>query len=63
MIPDTVTARRAGLLDVDGLPGEYPFPCVKKMLCQPKVSQATNANLVGSGEYQSDGISAIYNRR
>ena len=28
---------------------------------QPKVSSATNANLVGSGEYQSDGISAIYN--
>ena len=30
---------------------------------EPKVSFATNANLVGSGEYQNDGISAIDNRR
>ena len=30
---------------------------------QPKVSSATNANLVGSGEYQNDGISAIDNGR
>jgi hypothetical protein len=36
---------------------------VKKMPFQPKVSCGTHANLDGSGEYQRDGISAIYNRR